>query len=128
MKKSWIAILAILYITVTSGVIVNVHYCMGSIASVAYGWDDHDVCGKCGMTDQKEGCCHTEYQLVKVDDEHQYVPVDIPSFETPVSIIPDEIVWIDPAPATLQPTTFTYIDPPDPYFNSVYLHHCVFRI
>lgn len=128
MKKSWIAILAILYITVTSGVIVNVHYCMGSIASVAYGWDDHDVCGKCGMTGDKAGCCHTEYQLVKVDDEHQFVPVDIPSFETPMSIIPDEIVWINPAPASIQPTTFTYIDPPDPYSNSVYLHHCVFRI
>ena len=128
MKRSWIAILAILYITVTSGVIVNVHYCMGSIASVDYGYDDHDTCGKCGMTEKRTGCCHSELKLVKVDDEHQQVPASIQSFEMPVSIIPDEIVWIDPAPTQLALTSFTYDDPPDPYSNSVYLHNCVFRI
>lgn len=128
MKKGLVAILAILYITLTSGVIVNVHYCMGSIASVEYGYDDHDACGKCGMKEQREGCCHTEYNLVKLDDEHQVVPADLPSFEMPVSIIPDEIVWIDPAPAQIPPTAFTYDDPPDPYSNSIWLHHCVFRI
>ncbi|QEC43491.1 HYC_CC_PP family protein [Pseudobacter ginsenosidimutans] len=128
MKKAFVAILAILYITLTSGVIVNVHYCMGHIASVEYGYDDHDVCGKCGMTGEKEGCCHTEYNLVKVDDEHQSIPADLPSFQMPVSIIPDEIVWIDPAPAKPVTTAFTYEDPPDQYSNSHYLHHCVFLI
>lgn len=128
MKKGFVAILAILYITLTSGVIVNVHYCMGSIASVDYGYDDHDACGKCGMKEHREGCCHTEYNLVKLDDAHQVIPADIPSFEMPVSIIPDEIVWIDPAPAQIPATSFIYDDPPDPYSNSVYLHNCVFRI
>lgn len=128
MKKAFVAILAILYVTLTSGVIVNIHYCMGRIASVEYGYDDHDICGKCGMSGNREGCCHTEYNLVKVDDEHQVIPVDIPSFEMPVSILPDEIVWIDPAPAKPVTTSFTYEDPPDPYLNSVYLCNCVFRI
>ncbi len=40
--------------TIASGVVVNVHYCMGRLASVEYGYDDHDVCGKCGMSDTKK--------------------------------------------------------------------------
>ena len=91
MRKGIIFILAILYITVTSGVPVNLHYCMGSLASVDYGYDNHDQCGKCGMKEsaKKKGCCHTESKLVKVQDAHQWVKTQVQLIEAPV-ILPSQ--------------------------------------
>ena len=71
MKKAVIAILALLYIVTASGIVVNLHYCMGKLASVEYGIDTHETCGKCGMKDTP-GCCETESKVVKVQDEHQW--------------------------------------------------------
>ena len=71
MRKPFILLLAIVYLGITSGVMVNVHYCMGRIAEVNYGHDDADKCGKCGM-DQKNGCCTTEHKFVKSADEHLF--------------------------------------------------------
>ncbi|NML22156.1 hypothetical protein HHL16_14835 [Pseudoflavitalea sp. G-6-1-2] len=128
MKKAVIAILAVLYVTVTSGITVNIHYCMGKLASVEYGYDDHDACGLCGMTEQREGCCHTEYKLVKVDDAHQLVPIADHNFQMPVAILPYEIVWIDEAPAKAVQISPSGNDPPDQHDTPVYLRNCVFRV
>lgn len=70
MKKAFIAILAILYLAVASGVEMNIHYCMGEIASVDYGKSEKGLCGKCGM-ESKKGCCEDETTLLKIQDSHQ---------------------------------------------------------
>ncbi|HET9278950.1 MAG TPA: hypothetical protein VFN95_12220, partial [Flavitalea sp.] len=57
-KKVTIAILAFLYLGLTTGVVKNLHYCMGQLSNVDFGYDKHDACNKCGMT-EKEGCCNT---------------------------------------------------------------------
>lgn len=128
MKKTIIAILAVLYMTIASGVVVNVHYCMGRIASIEYGYDDHDVCGKCGMKDKK-GCCHTEYKLVKLQDEHRVankVQMDFPPL---VADLPVQASLIEVPPSGIdRGLARQYHSPPDTRSNTVYLHNCVFRI
>ncbi|MGB8190578.1 MAG: hypothetical protein WCF67_01605, partial [Chitinophagaceae bacterium] len=71
MKKLFVAILAIFYLSLASGVMVNVHYCMGELASVDYGHKEEDKCGRCGMPDDNNACCHTDSKLVKLQDDHQ---------------------------------------------------------
>ena len=130
MKKATIAILAILYITVTSGVSVNLHYCMGQIASVDYGHEDHDVCGKCGMKEsiEKKGCCHTEHKLVKVDDAHQLIKANVQLLEMPaVSAVPS-IVSHYQLPRQEEHIAYASHAPPDTPDQPAYLLHCVFRI
>lgn len=72
MKKAVILVLAVVYITLTSGVAVNVHYCMGRVAGVTYGVEGDHQCDKCGMQ-KKDGCCETEHKLVKADDDHTFL-------------------------------------------------------
>lgn len=129
MKKAIIAILAILYVTIASGVVVNVHYCMGRIASVAYGYDDHDVCGKCGMSAAKKGCCHTEYKLVKLQDEHRLAQAQVTFLELPAEtpVHPSLVDFSAVSPAG-DAVFLQYHSPPDPRLNTVYLSNCVFRI
>jgi hypothetical protein len=128
MKKAIIVLLAILYVTVASGVVVNVHYCMGRIASVEYGYDDHDVCGKCGMSDQKKGCCHTEYKLIKLQDEHQLVKASITFSALPALVPAQPPLFQPPLSGADQYLALQYHSPPDSRLNSVYLSTCVFRI
>ena len=126
MRKAVIAILALLYIITTSGVVVNVHYCMGAIASVTYGHETPESCGKCGMK-EKAGCCHSELKVVKLDDAHQQsikaeqlaqvAELPVVYFETAVAVCNSHKDFVN-----------SYHSPPDNRINSVYLHTNVFRI
>lgn len=128
MKKTIIAILALLYMTIASGVVVNVHYCMGRVASVEVGYDDHDVCGKCGMSAAKKGCCHTEYKLIKLQDEHRLAQVQVSFLEIPAEV-PAPISFFQlPLSGEEQYIALRYHSPPDTRLNNVYLRNCVFRI
>jgi len=125
-KKSIILILAFLYLGITSGVAMNIHYCMGAIASVDYGVDKTDGCGKCGMKD-KDGCCHTESILLKISDAHL--------FSTPVTEMAQALVAPSPIlPVYYSPENNTKLllpFPPDPENSSgvpLHLYYCVFRI
>lgn len=128
MKKGLIAILAILYMTITSGVVVNIHYCMGRVASVEYGYDEHDKCGKCGMEGKKQGCCHTDYKLVKVDDAHQLAKVNLAFMQWPAETpVYNLSLLASPVTATRYLTPH-YHAPPDQRSNEVYLRNSVFRV
>ena len=128
MRKLAVVILAILYITLTSGVAVNLHYCMGQLASVKYGYDSHKKCSKCGMASKNKGCCHTESKLVKVDDAHQQPTVAVQFLQLPAEV---PVAYFElPATFTSLPDHFIplYHAPPDQRLNHVYLSNCVFRI
>src|SRR5688500_9136263 len=67
MKKLFISILLLVYFTVNTGFVVNLHYCMHKIAGIVLNGEEHDSCGKCGMpVKDKEGCCREEVKVVKL--------------------------------------------------------------
>ena len=49
MKNFFVAILAFLYISTSTGAFVHVHYCMGELADWGIGYNKSTKCGKCGM-------------------------------------------------------------------------------
>jgi len=77
LKKLLAISLAVVYLAISSGVVVNIHYCMGEIAEVALGHKSSDKCGKCGM--ENEGCCHDDVKVVKIQDSQSLtsLPADI---------------------------------------------------
>jgi len=85
MKKLITSIIAVLYLGITSGVVIDVHYCMNKLSSVKVQYHLDDVCGKCGMK-AKEGCCKDELKIVKLSGEHKYVQADFSfAFDAPVA-------------------------------------------
>ncbi len=76
MKKFLAIILALLYLTVSSGATIHLHYCMGKLVNWGL-WHNKisDKCGNCGMAKQKQktskGCCKDEQTLVKVDKDQK---------------------------------------------------------
>lgn len=85
MKKITVAILAIIYLTVSSGVAMSIHYCMGKVASVDLVHAGNK-CGKCGMKMTGNNCCKDEFKIVKLEDSHKLISNDINIF-CPIAIV-----------------------------------------
>ena len=72
MKKIAIAILAFVYISTSTGMVLHTHYCMGEPVAWGLGQNKSKTCSKCGMprSDEKNsGCCKDEYKYVKNDKD-----------------------------------------------------------
>ena len=58
--------------TVSSGIAMEIHYCMGKKRELIFTKLTDDKCGRCGMKEQnKKGCCSDEHKFYKLDDSHQ---------------------------------------------------------
>lgn len=80
--------MALAYILLTSGIVVDIHYCMGKLSSVDFQKSASNTCGKCGMSNRH--CCNDEIKVVKLEDSHQQAEglsglemTGIPSFILP---------------------------------------------
>ena len=127
MKKVAIVILALLYLGLSSGVVKNLHYCMGELNSVDYGYDLHDACNKCGMQ-EKDGCCNTEFKIVKLEDSHQWEKSDFPRKSVSLPLVENRPLLISSDQHQLLVAVHSHHSPPDHRINSLYLHTGVFLI
>lgn len=71
MKKFLLTILAFVYLGVSTGATIHIHYCMGKLVNIGFFNKTKDRCSKCGMatTDQGKGCCHDEQHFVKIEKD-----------------------------------------------------------
>ena len=130
MKKVWIPIVLACYLAVSSGVIVNFHYCMNKLASAKLFAPKSKKCGQCGMNMHKaHGCCHDEVQVVKMDDDqrttaaiHFELPPMADLYQLPSVFI---VTSFYNAPASRH---YNNHSPPLPAEQDTYLQNCVFRI
>ena len=111
-----------MYMTVTSGVVINVHYCMGEVATVELGHNSQDSCGQCGM--DNSGCCHDEVQVVKMCADHLSAKVNL---ELPQTVLSqhDAMDTRNEIPAKWVGTTKVHTTPKSFDRN---IHYRVFRI
>ena len=130
MQKSIVSILLICYMAVSTGVMVNAHYCMNKLDSTSFFTGKADRCGKCGMhTDKSHGCCRDEVKLIKMDDDQKINPAF--AFSLPL------LVAEAPAPSTFFNAILYNAFDGDEYNNhsppiagpsDIYLQNRVFRI
>jgi hypothetical protein len=128
MKKVITGILAVLYLAVSSGIVMEVHYCMGKIAGVELYGSSDDTCGKCGMTEKKGGCCSDEFKIYKLEDAHKNVTNAISFFDGQAAVITTyaDYNWLQALQTA--PLASPVHSPPDiggPPLNIIY---CTFRI
>jgi hypothetical protein len=57
--------LLLVHTAASSGMVLSMHYCMGSFASMHIGHRDEQGCSNCGM--EKSDCCHDDVKLIKID-------------------------------------------------------------
>ncbi|MBP9213348.1 MAG: hypothetical protein V9E96_03915 [Chitinophagaceae bacterium] len=126
MKKFTIAILSILYFAMTSGIVLNIHYCRGKISSVKVDLLAKQLC-ECKKKPSKS-CCKTEHKLVKLEDNHKasYTSFQV---EAPVAtIFTDYFVESIPVYSTKNLLSYSSNSPPLIPKEEIYIKNCVFRI
>jgi len=131
MKKFFISMIAVFYLAVTSGMVMNIHYCMGKISSISFSHDkDHDdgACSKCGMSKTENHCCKDDVKTVKLNDFHQASAFALElasiSAETPehLTLLHEPEQGLSAIPST------EYFSPPPKTLNKVYRDINVFLI
>ena len=129
MKKLFTISIALIYFAVSSGIIVNMHYCMGKLASWAIGNDNSKSCGKCGMEKRnKGGCCHDEHKFVKssIDQKTGEANIDyVKAFMTVALDFPEFNVISFPSTSE---RSYAVHDPPLHHGISIYILNCTYRI
>jgi hypothetical protein len=68
MKKLFVAILALLYLGSSTGMNLELHYCMGKLADWDLGFNKSESCGQCGMKkglEKNKSCCKDESRFLK---------------------------------------------------------------
>src|SRR6187200_3244594 len=93
MKKGIAAILLVLYVAFSSGVVISFHYCMDSFDSVQLGATKSDYCGVCGMH-KSEGneCCKDEVKIFKIHDDQQTSAIGF-KFTSPNAVVVGLPLW-----------------------------------
>lgn len=128
MKKIYIGILAIVYLVVSSGVAVQLHYCMGNKAGMEFYGSSNDKCGKCGMTEKDSGCCHDEFKFYKISDSHKTVSNNIALSASSIAIVNEYHYCNWQTPDYTAITSVNNNSPPDYTKPDVCIMNCVFRI
>lgn len=93
MKKFIAAILAIFYLSTSTGANIHMHYCMGELADWGLGHNKSKTCGNCGMEKSEEkdnGCCKDEHKFVKNDNDQKTTESFVTNFSLQVIDIPVE--------------------------------------
>jgi len=129
-KRFALSILAVLYLAVGSGIVVNKHFCMNRLDSWEFYGKLDDKCNRCGMeSTEKHGCCHDEVHVIKLTPDQKLALL---SFDLSV---PQEIqlpAWINYFLAPLEngaPSVY-YLNHSPPLLtdSDTYLQNNVFRI
>lgn len=72
MKKLLVTILSFVYLTVSSGATVNLHFCMGKLANWDLSGKQANTCATCGMKKTKhKPCCKDEQKKLQIEKDQQ---------------------------------------------------------
>lgn len=134
--KKFLAIgFAFMYLLVSSGILLEIHHCMGRIADAGFTLvaDSHSLdntCSKCGMekSNTRQHCCKDEYKLVKltIDQKQSTSSFNLPA---PEAIIPATNWYNFEQQVPVHMQELTYASHAPPFLNSPSQSLlCVFRI
>lgn len=134
MKKLFTISLAFLYLLISSGLLVEIHHCMGRIADATLHLVAHEPrtgeCGKCGMpkSDESEHCCKDEIKLVKLDSDQKPASLAY-QIGAPVAIL-EPMGWpqLYTPILELREMELPKANAPPPDLPSRQVLYCVFRI
>ncbi len=126
MKKLQAIFLVVIYLSVSSGVVMNFHYCMGKIAEITLGKTQANKCGKCGM--ENTGCCNDEVKVIKLQDSHQaaHVQAEISSLPALNEVYHYPLSWSFTSLSSV--SHLKNHSPPGYGEPALCIKNCVFRI
>jgi hypothetical protein len=112
----------------STGIAMDVHYCMGKEAGIDFYGAKDDKCSKCGMVEKKGGCCSDDHKFFKYDNSFKNSKNEISFLQSSETIITNSYSFnFDDQFISEKRTSFKIIDinlggPP------IYIRNCVYRL
>ena len=128
MKKVFALFVAVLYISVSSGLAVEIHHCMGKIADISFGSSKSKKCSSCGMPKNSGSCCKDEMKFVKLQDSYKLLTLNY-ELDVPQADLNHNHYLVNNFVTSLTSTiNGKGKSPPDYPLTSICILNCVFRI
>ncbi len=127
MKKFLVIFFSIFYLTSTSGISLNIHYCGGKVKHVSLFNSSEKGC--CGKKKMSKKCCKDKVSYFKIKDDQQ--SNQSAKITTPISKITPVVLPVlkfDGAVVCTSVPILNYHAPPVLYDNPLYLKHRVLLI
>lgn len=128
MKKIVAFILALFYLSVSTGTSVHLSYCMGKLVTEGLWHSGSNKCNTCGMEKKDNGCCKDEFKQLKIDSD-QTLPE--PGLKVPETISFASLDVDGPSFTCVPAVTISilqYKAPPETGKTATYIRNRVFRI
>lgn len=129
MKKTVVIVLMLIYGSATMGATIHKHYCMNELVGWSLWHSDKEECGRCGMKEDKTGCCKDEHQHFKLQsDQHKAAAADLIKFNLSPAIVTRIPDFSLEGLVKHTKNYFSSHSPPDADNTRLYILHCVFLI
>ncbi len=96
------------------------------------GWslwkEKDDKCGKCGMTEKREGCCKDVHHHIKIKDNHQKTSFVLAFPQSLTGSVLSSFFIEDYKFQSIDQSDLQIHDPPDLQGPRRHIQHCVFLI
>lgn len=127
LKKILACILFLVYFSVSTGALVNIHYCMGTVKSIDFKISTSSMCKGCGMKN-RTGCCHDDLKIIKLTLDQQLTKLDTWFFDGIPEYVPHHISLALAGQSAENFSRTYYHSPPDIRSRGIYLFDRVLRI
>ncbi len=117
MKRLITLFIALIYLVMSTGFVVNSHYCMGKLSSIELGKPEIKKC-ICGMRinyAKKSKCCHSKTDVVKLEDSHKSTTSTIVFANIIEAVLPQ--FYVEPVLFTNKYTENQYLKKLPPNLN-----------
>ncbi len=113
----------------STGIAMEVHYCMGEKAGVDFFKVENEKCKKCGMTEKKGGCCSDEHKFYKLKAECKNASPYLitTSLDVDALLFKTEDFYFFQIPGN-RSNVLSGDYPPDKNSPPIYILNCVFRL
>lgn len=113
----------------STGIAMEVHYCMGKKAGVDFFKVENEKCKKCGMIEKKGGCCNDEHKFFKLNTECKnsspYLLTQF--FNGDALVLQSNDFYLSHFPCNTSNVIISDY-PPDKHSPPIYILNCVFRL
>lgn len=132
MKKIIVTIVALVYISTSTGAMLHMHYCMGKMVNWGLSHNTSKTCDGCGMKKSEEkdnGCCKDEYKFVKNDTDQKTAKTGFQLIQVLNVALPVSIIELPPNdfPSVTEVNPINYASPRSSGV-AVYIRNCIFLI
>lgn len=119
----------LIYGSATMGATVHLHYCMDELVGWSLWHSEDEECGRCGMKEDKTGCCKDEHKHFKLKADHQKAATAafITNIVAPAIITPVPDFNFQPFLKVIESYSSCHA-PPDIVRKRLHVLHCVFLI